>query len=149
MVSKWAKIAGEHSLPSDAARLLDFYKELHDSTGGLVTPLIGKAMEQAGYDADYSLKPEKLDAVLEWEKAIKLSPEKLIVKSPVLLDFGAAGKGYLVDIIAHCKPQETGSFPTREKILQQEQIQNIGNQSLKSVRKKEVLIGYKMLRGRL
>jgi thiamine biosynthesis lipoprotein len=92
---------GEYQLPGDAYSLLDFYKKLYDATGGLVTPMIGKTMEQAGYDADYSLTPTALTAPADWEDAIDFTRSKLIVKQPVLLDFGAAGKGYLVDIISH------------------------------------------------
>ena len=101
LVSEWAKKAGEYKLPDDAGRLLYFYKKLYDATNGLVTPLIGKTMEQSGYDKDYSLISKKLTAPVAWEEAIEIKPNTIIVKLPVLLDFGAAGKGYLVDIIAH------------------------------------------------
>ncbi len=100
-VAQWASKAGEYELPDDAGRLLDFYKQLYDVSRGLVTPLIGRLMEQAGYDAEYSLKAKKLAGPPKWEDAIEIKKSKLIVKQPVRLDFGAAGKGYLVDIIAH------------------------------------------------
>lgn len=101
LVTQWAREAGEYNLPSDANALFAFYKKLYDVSAGLVTPLIGKTMEQAGYDADYSLKAKQLTSPPQWQEAISVGPTKLIVKHPVLLDFGAAGKGYLVDIIAH------------------------------------------------
>lgn len=111
LVSKWASEAGEYELPDDAAELLAFYKKLYDATDGLATPLIGRTMEQAGYDAQYSLKPQKLTAPPKWEEALYfpgwhpgneenvVKHSLLVVKQPVLLDFGAAGKGYLVDIL--------------------------------------------------
>lgn len=99
-VSKWSSI-GKYTLPDDAMLLFAFYKKLYDTTGGLVTPLIGKTMEQAGYDANYSLKPKKLTMLPAWAEAIEITNSHIIVKQLVLLDFGAAGKGYLVDIIGH------------------------------------------------
>lgn len=99
-VSQWATI-GKYPLPDDAAPLLIFYKKLYGASGGLVTPLIGKTMEQAGYDAEYSLKPKQLTAPPNWGEAIEITKSHIIVKQLVLLDFGAAGKGYLVDIITH------------------------------------------------
>jgi thiamine biosynthesis lipoprotein len=75
-------------------------------TGGLVTPLIGNLISDAGYDAKYSLKQRKeLEAPPTWDEALEYKhsdkghPPILIVKRSVLLDFGAAGKGYLIDIV--------------------------------------------------
>lgn len=109
LVAQWADKAGVYMLPEDGASLFEFYKKLYDAADGLVTPLIGGTLEQAGYDAHYSLKPKKLTPPPTWEEALEFFPgpvpgkkhSKLIVKQPVLLDFGATGKGYLVDIISH------------------------------------------------
>ena len=65
-----------------------------------MTPLIGQALSDAGYDAQYSLRPGKLWPTPAWSSVIDYNPPHLLVKKPVLLDFGAIGKGYLVDIIA-------------------------------------------------
>lgn len=100
-VAKWATKAGEYKFPADAERLFRFYQQLYDASQGLMTPLIGGVMEQAGYDSGYSLKPKKLTVPPKWEDSTEIKNSKLIVKQPVLFDFGAAGKGYLVDIIAH------------------------------------------------
>ena len=83
-VTKISKKPGKYALPDDASKLLDLYQKLYDITGGKVTPLIGNVISEAGYDAEYSLKKSK-----------PTTPDE----KPVLLDFGAAGKGYLVDII--------------------------------------------------
>lgn len=101
LVKKWAAETGEYKLSNDANALLVFYKKLYDATNGLVTPLIGNTMEQAGYDAEYSLQPKELTTPPKWKDAIDFTDSKLIVKQLVLLDFGAAGKGYLVDIVSH------------------------------------------------
>jgi thiamine biosynthesis lipoprotein len=100
IVSQMARKAGEYRLPKDADAMIALYKKMYDITGGLVTPLIGKVLADAGYDASYSLvekemsRPKKWDGVLEWKDPI------LSVKEPALLDFGAGGKGYLVDIVS-------------------------------------------------
>ena len=97
--------------PEDAARLFDVYRRLYDATGGTFTPLIGQVMSDAGYDASYSLVPKPLTKPPAWDEAMVVSTpspsqgegrgEVLVATSrPVLLDFGAAGKGYLVDLVA-------------------------------------------------
>ncbi len=91
---------GEHTLPKDAEPLFDFYKSLYEVSDGLVTPLIGKTMEQAGYDTSYSFKSTKLTKPPSWHDALEYNFPKITIKQPVVFDFGAAGKGYLVDIIS-------------------------------------------------
>jgi len=67
----------------------------------LVTPLIGQLLSDAGYDAEYSLTPkDELEAPPSWGEALIYAYPKLTVLSPVLIDVGAAGKGYLVDIVS-------------------------------------------------
>jgi len=99
MVTQIATAAGTYQFPPDSGKLFQFYQRLYDTTGGLVTPLIGQVLSDAGYDAAYSLTPRKPHTPPQWEEVIDISGSTLIVKKPVLLDFGAAGKGYLVDII--------------------------------------------------
>jgi len=100
LVSEMARAAGTYTLPEDAKPLLDFYKKLYDTTNGAVTPLIGQTLSDAGYDAAYSLQPGKLTAPPPWGDVLDYSFPTLTVKQPALLDFGAAGKGYLVDLVA-------------------------------------------------
>ena len=91
---------GEYSFPDDATKLLEFYRALYDATDGAVTPLVGEVLEQAGYDATYSLKPQdNIGEVDEWDNAMKWTGSDVTIKSPVVLDVGAAGKGYLVDMV--------------------------------------------------
>lgn len=98
-VTQLSREAGRFSLPEDAAPLLQFYREVYDATDGKVTPLIGQAMADAGYDASYSFVPSKLTPPPAWDDAIVMTKNTLTVNQPTLLDFGAAGKGYLVDLI--------------------------------------------------
>ncbi len=101
LVWKMSQYPGAYQLPPDGGKLMKFYQRLYQLSGGKVTPLIGKTMEQAGYDKDYNLVPKKLTPVIGWKDALAYTQQCITIKKPgVLLDFGAAGKGYLVDIIA-------------------------------------------------
>jgi len=100
LVTKISQEAGTYRLPDDAKPMMDIYRDLYLRTGGLVTPLIGNLISDAGYDAEYSLVQKKtLEAPPRWDEAIWYSAPDLEVKKPVMLDFGAAGKGYLIDIV--------------------------------------------------
>lgn len=90
---------GSYELPPDAPPLFDLYHELYRITDGACTPLIGQALEQAGYDAEYSLIPKRVEAVPAWAESIEIHGNMFEVKKPSVLDFGGAGKGYLVDIV--------------------------------------------------
>jgi thiamine biosynthesis lipoprotein len=99
LVSSMAQKAGNYKLPEDAKPLFDLYRQLYDISEGRMTPLIGQLLVDAGYDAKYSLQPKALQATPKWSEALDYKFPELMVKQPVLLDLGAAGKGYLVDIV--------------------------------------------------
>jgi len=90
---------GEYKFPDDAKELFAIYHKLYDITGGLVTPLIGNVLSSIGYDREYSFekkhvsKPKNIDNVFTYEHPI------LITKEKTILDFGAIGKGYIIDIV--------------------------------------------------
>ena len=101
LVADISRAAGEYRFPDDALPMMTLYKDLYDLTGGLVTPLVGRVLVDAGYDADYSLKPKSdIAAAPRWEDVMEYEHPFLRVKEPVFLDFGALGKGYLIDIVA-------------------------------------------------
>lgn len=100
LITQISQNSGEYRFPKSADKLFSLCRRLYDLTDGNFTPLIGNLMESAGYDADYSLKRKKLFRPLDWDEAIDYSSQVLTVKKPVLLDFGALGKGYLVDLVA-------------------------------------------------
>ena len=99
LVTAISKQAGEYTLPTDAEPLFTIYENVYHLSNGLVTPLIGDVLVAAGYDKDYSLKPGTLVSPLTWDEIMERHGRKLLVKKPVVLDFGAAGKGYLIDIV--------------------------------------------------
>jgi thiamine biosynthesis lipoprotein len=99
VVTKMSQEAGTYLLPPDAEPLFKLYRKLYDLTAGAFTPFIGDLLTAAGYDREYSLISKKLPTVKDWS-AIAFTPPELEIKTPVLLDFGAAGKGYLIDLVA-------------------------------------------------
>jgi thiamine biosynthesis lipoprotein len=100
LVMRMSKESGDFTLPADAEPMLSLYRDLYVHTDGLVTPLIGNLISDAGYDAQYSLKQKKkLEMPPTWDEALEYKHPKLLIKKPVLLDFGAAGKGHLVDLV--------------------------------------------------
>jgi thiamine biosynthesis lipoprotein len=101
--------AGTYALPDDAGPLLDAYDVAARCTDGAVSPLVGRALEGLGYDATYSLRPRRdaagallTAAAPDWRTAARRSGDgrTLTLDEPALLDVGAGGKGYLVDLVA-------------------------------------------------
>lgn len=99
-VFEMSKKSGEYTLPLDADLLLSTYKKVYDKTFGLVTPLIGQVLIDAGYDHKYSLIPKETKVPPKWEEVLEWNNPVLNVKKPEMLDFGAGGKGYLVDLVS-------------------------------------------------
>ncbi len=110
LVTQMATKSGSYLLPDDAKKLLVFYHSLYQLTAGSFTPLIGQVLVDAGYDLQYQLAEKKLSLPPAWEVAMKYDYPNLLLKIPVQLDFGAAGKGYLIDLVAEelKKKQITG-----------------------------------------
>ncbi len=99
LVAEMARNAGTYELPEDARPMMGLYETLYAATKGSFTPLIGSVMEDAGYDANYSLVPRGLRKPKAWNEIMEYQYPRLALKEPALLDFGALGKGYLIDII--------------------------------------------------
>ncbi len=101
LVTKISREAGTYTFPADAEALFQLYEQLYRLTKGLMTPLIGQVLVEAGYDADYSLQPQELHHPPSWENALFFqTPTSLTTKLPVVIDVGAMGKGYLIDIVS-------------------------------------------------
>ncbi len=100
-ISRFATTGGVCELPDDAVPILDFYRRLYEVTGGSISPLVGGALEHLGYDRAYSLRrrPGSL-TVPDWDDTLTVDGPVLCSSEPVLIDVGAAGKGYLVDLVA-------------------------------------------------
>lgn len=101
IVAEMSRKSGQYKLPDDALPLLSLYQKLYKDTRGIFTPLIGQVLSDAGYDSAYSLKPKKeIASPPKWEEALDFKFPVLTLKKPALLDFGAGGKGHLVDILS-------------------------------------------------
>lgn len=92
--------AGRHRLPDDAAPLIEVYDALHRLTAGAVSPAVGGSLEHLGYDAAYSLRPGPGHVPAPDWGAVRWEPPYLVTSEPLVLDVGAAGKGYLADLVA-------------------------------------------------
>ncbi len=100
LVTKMSKEIGEFSLPSDAEKIFSLYYDLYKKTNGLFTPLVGDLLSDAGYDATYTLKQKnELKIPPKWEDVFTYRDSKINMKVPAMLDLGAGGKGYLIDIV--------------------------------------------------
>ncbi|HEU5102433.1 MAG TPA: FAD:protein FMN transferase [Roseiflexaceae bacterium] len=99
---------GCFDFPEDSIALFDLYDRLHRVSGGAVDPLVGRDLELLGYDQTYSLTPASDRVRAEahargrasWSKDIIRDGASLVTRRPFVIDVGAAGKGYLVDIVA-------------------------------------------------
>ncbi|MEO5950518.1 MAG: FAD:protein FMN transferase [Candidatus Saccharimonadales bacterium] len=99
LVRQLAREVGVFEFPDSAIDIIPFYKKLYEISGGRVTPLIGRVLEQAGYDKEYSLKPQSLEVTPDWDDVMKWQGTTVTTSRPIVLDIGAAGKGYAVDMI--------------------------------------------------
>jgi thiamine biosynthesis lipoprotein len=103
-----APTGGRFEFPEDSIALFDLYNRLGTATDGAVDPLVGRQLELLGYDPTYSLTPapdpvrtgERARARPTWTADIVRDGTTLITRRPLVIDVGAAGKGYLVDIVA-------------------------------------------------
>ncbi len=101
LVAQMATVPARYPLNESDIDLLEWYKSLYDATDGLVTPLIGQTLSDAGYDKDYSLQPAaRIQPTPNWDEVIELGRDAVTIKQPHLIDVGAAGKGYAVDQVA-------------------------------------------------
>ncbi len=101
LVAKMSKKAGKYDIEPSDMQMMRLYEKLYSLTDGLVTPLIGQTLVDAGYDKDYSLQQKRIvSKPLSWDKVIELSDNHITIKQPGLLDVGAVGKGYVIDQVA-------------------------------------------------
>jgi len=98
--------SGVFVFPRDAIQLFDFYRKMYELTQGKVTPLIGDMLERAGYDAEYTLVAKEQTPIASWGDVMQWNGEVLKTSQPVTLDVGAAGKGYLVDVLSELLEKE-------------------------------------------
>lgn len=103
-VSALATHGGRQAFASELGfgELFSLYRELYEQTNGAVTPLVGARLSTMGYDSTYSLKAaeELADVPGLNEIVVHADDESIELNRPALLDFGAAGKGLVVDAVS-------------------------------------------------
>lgn len=103
-----ASNGGRFVFPDDSVALFDLYDRLHIATARAVDPLVGRDLELLGYDRTYSLTSASEFVRAEaharervtWSKDILRDGTLIVTRRPLVIDVGAAGKGYLVDIVS-------------------------------------------------
>ena len=121
---------GSFDFPDWAGPLFDLYDALVHATDGAIDPCIGEDLIRLGYDARYSFRispdaltpPDSSSSETEsgwnlgaahgratWREDVERHGTTLVTRRPVALDFGACGKGYLVDLIARRFLDDSGS----------------------------------------
>lgn len=99
LVNKLSNNTGTFELPVEAKTLLDTYHEFTKLTKGSFTPFIGKTLNEAGYDSKYSFQQKDITLVDKWGEIIDYNFPNITIKKPTQMDFGAAGKGYIIDLV--------------------------------------------------
>jgi thiamine biosynthesis lipoprotein len=100
-----ADIGGRFDFPSNSVALFDLYDRLGAATDGAVDPLVGRDLELLGYDASYTLRPDEAAIASRgnpevWARDVRRDGSTIETDRPVVIDVGAAGKGWLVDLTA-------------------------------------------------
>ncbi len=98
LVSNLHSTLGPITFDSSLVPLFELYESLETLTDGQMTPTVGSVLAAAGYDARYSLTPQSyIPPAIRYTDVVRRSGSTLSLNQPVMLDFGAAGKGLLVD----------------------------------------------------
>lgn len=101
LITLLSKETGVFEVPHDLTKMLRLYEALYVATKGSMTPAIGFALEDTGYDRAYTLSPKETVRVTpDLTTSLRiLSDTHIELMTPILLDLGALGKGYLVDLL--------------------------------------------------
>jgi thiamine biosynthesis lipoprotein len=101
-----------YAMPADGFPLFSFYNQLFAATDGLVSPLVGDIISALGYDQhyDFAKNISAVSRAKKWNETVKFSQEVLTMKRPAILDFGAAGKGYLIDLVSRILVRDFDNF---------------------------------------
>lgn len=103
-----AKRGGNFRFPEYCQGLFDLYDCLYLATGGALDPAVGADLARLGYGRDmtFRLSADAADRLgrirgrSTWGDDVERDGVTLRTRGTVQLDFGALGKGYLVDLLA-------------------------------------------------
>jgi thiamine biosynthesis lipoprotein, apbE family len=134
LVSRMARAehGGEFEFPTWVRPLFAIYDEFYNATHGAFDACVGADLLALGYDNSVQFVPESVGSASNdsvsvsvsvsgnWSKYRRALPVKwadisrdddsttLCTNQPVQLDFGAAGKGYFVDLVTNILKDELG-----------------------------------------
>lgn len=93
---------GVVEVPADLVVMLRLYEKLYRLSVGKFTPLVGFALNDMGYDAEYSISAKAtIRPVPKLEEVIRIVDDTHIeLMQSALIDIGALGKGFFVDRIS-------------------------------------------------
>lgn len=94
-----AATAGSYPISAELAKLLRRARELRTESDGRFDPAVAGLLEQAGYDANYTLEP-KADAKTFILPKWNIDGNTLILEGPTTFDLGGIGKGYAIDAVS-------------------------------------------------
>ncbi|WP_250309881.1 FAD:protein FMN transferase [Gardnerella sp. Marseille-Q2328] len=119
-----AEAGGDFEFPAWAEPLFAIYDEFYAATCGAFDACVGADLLALGYDNSVQFVPESAASASDdsdsWANYRRALPVKwgdisrdsgsatLRTNKPVQLDFGAAGKGYFVDLVAKIIKEELG-----------------------------------------
>lgn len=103
LVSEISKKTGNIQVDEDFMGMLKLYLDLYELSNKKLNPLVGFSLSDLGYDATYSfIQKETIRPTPDLKETVQIiGPTEVLVKEPVLFDFGALGKGYFVDRVTH------------------------------------------------
>jgi FAD:protein FMN transferase len=108
LISALTADGGHIDLPPSGEALGHLFRTLHRLTDGAMSPLVGRSLDQLGYDAGYSLVPRGAPVPAPaWDATFQWHGTSIRSGRPVTVDVGAAGKGQLVDLVSAAL-RETG-----------------------------------------
>lgn len=101
LVAQLSRTVGVVEVPHDLVAMMRIYERLYDLSDGMFTPLVGALLEDLGYDSSYSGVPKEIvrDIPTLHEALLVVDDTHLEIKIPMMLDLGAVGKGYFVDVL--------------------------------------------------
>lgn len=127
LVSRMARAehCGEFEFPAWAGPLFALYSEFYSATRGAFDACIGADLLALGYNNSVQFVPESaasassnIDSWANYRRSLPITwadisrdsgSATLCTNQPVQLDFGAAGKGYFVDLVTQIIKEELGS----------------------------------------
>ncbi|MFM2414608.1 MAG: hypothetical protein RI911_301 [Candidatus Parcubacteria bacterium] len=101
LLSSFSTRRGVIEVPQECTDMLHLYEKAYRATQGAVTPTIAQTLADAGYDSERTLVPQEyVRRAPPLEETVTIVDSTHIdILKPTAFDFGAIGKGYLVDML--------------------------------------------------